>query len=275
VVDLFKGEHKPGPDLSLVECFVVRAQKLATMSEQAFLASYGQVLRALSSLPGAPEESARRIFELHRRYGQQVVDVVDRELKNNASLVQALTLPETSLLAMIVSPVANQTPYTDPIEQEPSASFQAANDPKTIVLEPIVFAIDEVGRKILFRGGAELKGAGFQLLQALANEFEEDIEAAVSKDAFRFVGARQLARRLDVDEQSVRKRVSQTRKTLEQQFLEKSDVQLDDDDVIQTEAWKGYRLNPYLLQVKPQQLQNAEMTTPQMSPRNTTSLSSG
>jgi hypothetical protein len=48
LIDLFKGEHKPGSDLSLVECYVVRAQKLATMSEQAFLANYGQVFRSLS-----------------------------------------------------------------------------------------------------------------------------------------------------------------------------------------------------------------------------------
>jgi hypothetical protein len=71
----------------------------------------------------------------------------------------------------------------------------------------------------------------------LAKEFEEDIAAGVAKDAFRFVGARQLTKRLDVDEQSLRKRVSQTRKMLEQRFLEKCDIQLDDDDVIQSEAW--------------------------------------
>jgi hypothetical protein len=79
LIDLFKGEHKPGSDLSLVECYVVRAQKLATMSEQAFLANYGQVFRSLSSLPGAPEENARQIYQLHRLYGQQVIYVVDRE----------------------------------------------------------------------------------------------------------------------------------------------------------------------------------------------------
>ena len=36
----------------MVESYVVRAQKLATMSEQTFLASYGQVFRALPYLPG-------------------------------------------------------------------------------------------------------------------------------------------------------------------------------------------------------------------------------
>jgi hypothetical protein len=224
LIDLFKGEHKPGSDLSLVECYVVRAQKLATMSEQAFLANYGQVFRALSSLPGPLEDNARRIHDLHRRYGQHVIEVVDRELRNNATLVQALTLPETSLLAMIVSPVAKQPAYVDPLEEEPSPSIQAAHDPKAIGPQPIVFAIDEVGGKILFRGGAD---------------------AGIAKDAFRFVGARHLSKCLGIDEQSLRKRVSQTRKMLEQRFLENCDIQLDDEDVIQSEVWKGYRLNPY------------------------------
>lgn len=88
------------------------------MSEQTFLASYGQVFRALPYLPGSPEENVRQIYELHRRHGQEVIQTVDRELKNNASLVQTLSLPVTSLLAMIVSPVAKQPDYIDPIEAE-------------------------------------------------------------------------------------------------------------------------------------------------------------
>jgi magnesium-transporting ATPase (P-type) len=50
-------------------------------------------------------------------------------------------------------------------------------------------------------------------------------------------------------------RVSRARKALEQQFLNNCDIQLDPEDVVQNEEWKGYRLNPYLLLVKPTQLQ--------------------
>ena|ERR1700730_216779 len=53
-IDLFKGQHKPGP-----ESYVIRAQKLATMSEQIFLASYDQVFRALPYLPGSSEDNVR------------------------------------------------------------------------------------------------------------------------------------------------------------------------------------------------------------------------
>jgi hypothetical protein len=49
--------------VAMVESYVVRAQKLATMSEQTFLASYGQVFRALPYLVGSPEDNVRRIYE--------------------------------------------------------------------------------------------------------------------------------------------------------------------------------------------------------------------
>ncbi|MBV6486702.1 MAG: hypothetical protein GHHEDOFH_00637 [Pseudorhodoplanes sp.] len=259
-IDLFKGEHKPGPALTMVESYVVRAQKLATMSEQTFLASYGQVFRVLPHLPGSPDSNVRKIYDLHRKHGQQVIQIVDRELKNNASLVQALSLPVTSLLAMIVSPVAKQPNFIDPIESEQPASVQAALETQAIVVQPIVFAIDRTARKVLFRGGPELKGASYKLVLELTQEFEVDVEAALGKDAFRYVKAADLARRLSVDEQSLRQRVSRTRKSLEDQFLQHCDKQLDLEDVIQNEEWKGYRLNPYLLQVKPGQLQ--ESSTP-------------
>jgi hypothetical protein len=67
--DLLRGAHGRVEELTMAECHVLRADKLAGMSDTAFLASYGQVFRALSYLPGPPDENARRIWELHRRYG--------------------------------------------------------------------------------------------------------------------------------------------------------------------------------------------------------------
>lgn len=254
-VDLFLGEHTPGPDLAMVESYVLRAQRLATMSEQAFYATYGQVFRALPHLPGSQDDNARRIHDLHRRHGKQVVEVVDRELKNNASLVQALSLPDTSLLAMILSPIAKQPDYADPIESEEPASAQAAIDPPIPARPPLVFALEPDARTVLFRGGPRLTGGAYDQIGELFREFEEDIRAGIPKDEFRFVKADILAERLGIEEQTLRKRVSRARKSLEKQFLECSGVQLDDDDVIENDEWKGYRINPYLLLVNPSQLQ--------------------
>ena len=85
-VDLFTGAHDPGAALTMIESYVVRAQKFATMSEQAFVASYGQIFRAVPYLPGSADQNVRRIWDLHRRHGQEVISVVDGELKNNAGV---------------------------------------------------------------------------------------------------------------------------------------------------------------------------------------------
>lgn len=102
----------------------------------------------------------------------------------------------------------------------------------------------------------EFGGSIYELIAALSQEFEADLDAGTFKDQYRFAKASVLAKRLRIDEQSLRQRVSRARKKIEQAFLHNCDLQLDDDDVIQNEAWKGYRLNPYLLLVKPAQLRD-------------------
>jgi 7-cyano-7-deazaguanine synthase in queuosine biosynthesis len=257
-VDLFKGEQMRGSDLTLVESYVLRAQKLATMSDQGFLASYGQIFRALPYLPGSPDENAQQIYALHRRHAQEVVAVVDQELRNNASLLQALTLPANSLLAMIMSPMANQPVYLDPIESEDSASTQGAADTtKTPSAHPIFLAIDTDRQKVIFRVGPQVGGSAYRLFFELSKEFEQDREARKRKVEFRFVKAAILARRLEIDEPSLRQCVSRTRKKLERAFLAEVDIQLDAEDIIENRGWRGYRLNPFLFLVSPSQLEHS------------------
>jgi hypothetical protein len=63
-----------------------------------------------------------------------------------------------------------------------------------------------------------------------------------------------LLRDLKIQEHSLGQRVFRTRKELEQQFIDAIDYMLDDQDVIQSDRWKGYRLNPYLVLVDVSQL---------------------
>jgi hypothetical protein len=63
-----------------------------------------------------------------------------------------------------------------------------------------------------------------------------------------------LGKRFNIDEASVRKRISRARKALLEGFLERAKRQIAPDDIIQNKEWEGYRLNPHLLQLKPSQL---------------------
>jgi hypothetical protein len=144
----------------------------------------------------------------------------------------------------------------DQTEMEAPASEQAARDTRPTVARPLVFAIDEERKRVLFRGSIEVKGAGFEIVRELAREFEEDVNAGRPKEEFRFVLADALSRRLNIDGQGLRQRITRLRKVLERKFLEALDVQLDTNDVIENDPWRGYRLNPYLLRVHPAQIRD-------------------
>ena len=163
------------------------------MSEQTFLNSFGQIFRVLPYLPGSREENAAKLHELHRRHGETVQAVINRELAHHATLTRSLSLPETSLLMLIQSSAVRLPATVDPAEAEPPASEQAAIDRSRRVERPLVFAIDEKRRRVLFRGGIEIRGVGFDVVKALALEFAEDVRSAFGPDDFRFVKTEDLA----------------------------------------------------------------------------------
>jgi 7-cyano-7-deazaguanine synthase in queuosine biosynthesis len=257
VVDLFRGERKPGLDVVMAESYVLHALKLATMSEQAFFSSFGQLFRIFPYLPGTHEENAAKLYDLHRRHGVMVQDVVRQELAHHATLLQSLSLPETSLLMLMQSASVRLSETLDPTETAPPASELAARESGQVVERPLMFALDEVGKRVLFNGGIEVKGAGFELMKSLTQDFDEDIAAGCSHEAFRFVTANTLSIRLGTDGQVLRQRITRFRKNLEKKFLDALDVQLAGNDVIENDAWSGYRLNPYLLRVQPAQIRDA------------------
>lgn len=270
-VDLFTGAHDPGPALTMMESYVLRAQKLATMSQQTFVATYGQIFRAVPHLPGPPDANVRSIWELHQRHGQEVISVIDDQLKANASVTAMSELPTSSLLSMVVSPVAKQPAYADPVVSEPTASVQAAADSHDYITKRIPFAVDAKTRKVIFEKGLEFGGGVYGLIAGLVEDFEADLDAGTFQDQYRFVKAKTLAKRLRIDEQSLRQRVSRSRKKIEESFLQLFGRQLDAADIIENQEWKGYRLNPYLLLVKAAQLRESAPPMSQVSAEDVTS----
>jgi 7-cyano-7-deazaguanine synthase in queuosine biosynthesis len=269
-VDLFTGAHETGSALTMIASYVLRAQKLANMSQQTFVASYGQVFRAVQCLPGPLDENISNIWNLHRKHGQEVIRVLDRELQSRGTLAHTLDLPANCLLSMVISPIAKQNGYEDPAETEPKASDQAEADGREYKWESIQFGLDGHARKIVFQGGFEIGGSVYELIEALAKQFEADIDVGTFPVHHKFLSARALAERFDIDEPSLRQRISRARKSFVKGFLEKANRQIASDDIIQNQEWKGYRLNPFLLQLKPAQLRHRPFHTSQLGPTTVT-----
>jgi hypothetical protein len=245
-VDLLRGERSPGPDVTLAESYVLTAAAFARLSPVAFAARYGEVFRALPYLEeGSPDLNLHRIHELHSRHGASVAGVIQREVAS-LSLSEMLSLPKTSLLALVQSNVAEAPVQLDLVETERSASEQAADMKDKPIQRPISFGIDELAKRIIFASGVHLSHSGYQLFKALLSEFDEDQAAGCPADKCRYVPAKKVAERLDVEEHTVRHSVGRTRKALTRMFLEHAHAQLGEQDVIQTRAWEGYRLNPFL-----------------------------
>jgi 7-cyano-7-deazaguanine synthase in queuosine biosynthesis len=248
-VQLFTGAHTKPEDITIAEQHISRAERLASMTEPTFLAAYGQVFRALPYLEGSAAENATKIFHLHQRYGRAILDVVNNEMRANAGFIQALGLPDTSLLAMISAPLGVTPIAQDPVQKEPTASAQAAGDTKPIALRRIVFALDEKKRRVVFSDGPILERKRFELVARLAVQFRKDSSAGKSPEKCAFVRTSTLLSDFNIEEHSLGQRVLRTRKELARQFLDAIDFMVDDHDVIQSDRWKGYRLNPYLVLV--------------------------
>jgi hypothetical protein len=175
-------------------------------------------------------------------------------MRANAGFVQALGLPDTSLLAMISAPLGVTPIAQDPVQNEPTASAQAAADTKPIAVRRFVFAFDEKTCRVVFSDGPVLKKASFELLARLAVQFRKDSSAGKFPEDFAYVATRTLLSDFNIEEHSLGQRVLRTRKELARQFLDAIDFMVDDHDVIQSDRWKGYRLNPYLVLVDLSQL---------------------
>ena len=101
-VELFTGARTFGEDRTMIESFVRRAERLRSIHEIDFLVEYPEASRALLHVGLDSEEAGRRIFDLHRRHGEDVVIALAEAHKRFAAEFQRGTLPNSCLLVLTV-----------------------------------------------------------------------------------------------------------------------------------------------------------------------------
>jgi 7-cyano-7-deazaguanine synthase in queuosine biosynthesis len=250
IVDLFTGAHEDARGLTMAERHILRAKKLSGMTEHVFLANYGHVFRALGGLGCSPEEGARRIFQLHRRYGEKIVEIFDAELRKHSSLDELLSLPPTSLVSMIRAPLARQDGFenrrVDDSVGRPKPERPLRHRGRT------TFAID--GQRVLFGDGPTVSGKGSQLFRRLAEQYRSDLQGGKEPAAYLYVSTKRLTDEFNISEEALRQQVHRLRTDLERKFEADTGYTLDREDIVQSTNWTGYRLNPFLIEVDARQL---------------------
>lgn len=246
-VELFRGERKPGLDAMMAGSYVLAAHRHATSTEPAFLHEHGEVLRALPYLsPLSVTDAATSLHQLHRRHGQAVKAVVANEAVTDDPLTARLALPENTLLGMVMGSLSADIACVDQVELAPPAAVLATERGIKVVTRPISFAADQAKSFVVFTEGGKLTGASAKLFLALLPNYQAGQQASAGTDGFAFTKAKFLADQLGVSDQTVRQQIRRARAQLKQLFATKSDVTVEDDDIIETNEWSGYRLNPRL-----------------------------
>jgi 7-cyano-7-deazaguanine synthase in queuosine biosynthesis len=247
-IDLLVGALPAGEARTMVEAYVRAASEIERMNDVAFFSRFGEASRAVRFLPEGANDAGRKIYDLYKRHAIEVCGVVDNGIRENASALRAHTLPAGSLLVLALprredaDTFVSSKPLKDFAEQEFDDEVEAAR------LTPAIrIAFDDESRRVIFDAWPPLSGASYSLLNQLRAEYEQAKLAGTAPENYPFVNSHKLAQRLDVDEPTVRRRISRLRHRLDKHSVAAGNGPLSPDAVIENEAWAGYRLNPAVL----------------------------
>jgi hypothetical protein len=251
-VELFADERKVGEPRSMALSLVSNAQDYPHLSPRGFLSRYaGEILQAVRAFPEETVESfVQRSYELHRRYGNEVDQVIADAIRQYAAEIRDHTLPPHCLLRAVTM---------DPRQEGDRRSLEDAFTPKST--EPdqdtsdfrdfkrtsrIQLALDADRSQIVIDGLGDVgTSAQFELVATLVEQHRADLRAELKSENYAFLRTDSLLEKLGIEsETALRKRVSDFRLRVFDLALKKWGIPLNLNAVIEGRSREGYRLNP-------------------------------
>lgn len=240
-LDLLTGDRSLHEELRMAVAYVKFCQTIDSCEPRQFDEKFPQVAAALSFFPGLSNNSARdRIFDLHRRHAQDVLSVISAGLVSEQSAVVRSTLPPGSLLSLCLSRSTIPAPPTNDVVRQLSDFMDRLDAPVCM------FAVYEEAQRICLGGEFWLDGANFKLFKALLPHHRS---AKAGMTEVPFIELWKLAETLEIDEQSLRQRVTRLRKDVAERLAVDQGIILEIDDFVENRPGKGYRLAPALREV--------------------------
>ncbi len=249
-VDLFEGPRAQFEQVSMLASYVSTVSMIEIMSDRAFFAKFGEAARAYRYLSESAPVAGEKMFHLYKRHAVSVCEVLDKEIANNASRIRGNLLPPSCLLMIAASQRAGQIKRAilDEISQHSSVAYEGLGSldvggrQSGLILN---VAFDEAGRRVVIEGLGHISGASYDLLEALRPSFRRAREAELRPERHPFLKASELAQYLNLDEPSLRKRVSRFRNEELMSLCNFAGHSLPEDAIIENLPWHGYRLNPF------------------------------
>jgi 7-cyano-7-deazaguanine synthase in queuosine biosynthesis len=257
-VDLLTGPRDEGVDRTMAESFVRHAREFVKMSDVGFVGRFGgHVARAAGGFPGlAADQVVTQAISLHQRHGQAVMSALELGFKKHARALAEGTLPGSCILRLVGEGQAPIPPpeIRDPTERESSkrSPLDGRDFGRT---SEIRLAVDVAKKRVLIRGIEPIRSPGsFSLVAVLVEAYETDRSERRAPENHRYVKTLNLTQMLRVNDLALRRRVERLRRSVAGSYERCFGLSLGGDAVIQNQPWRGYRLNPLVRVVAPDQI---------------------
>lgn len=215
------------------------ARRLCVAPPRQFQADFAAPLADVAA--GYPQQRPGEVltaaYEMHRRHGMAVNDVLEKMLRQYGPLIIKGAVPEGSLLATVLkdgveAPVA--TVETIETDDQVVANGVEGIFPLRLTFDP------DGGPRLHIVGLGDFSGKSFQVVGNLRPYHEEDRLSAKSADKHRFIPTG----RLGESKASVRQHVNRCRAALAETYKAVEGELPDKALLIESGSHKGYRLDP-------------------------------
>ena len=128
VEDRLDGRRGRGESRAMIAAYVETASDICRMSPIEFFSRYGEGSRVLKHIDGSADTTALKLFELHKRHGKAVSDVIDQSIAKYASAIRKRELPNSCLLRLVCDPAVSTSdvttiPSSTPIKKDELPDF--------------------------------------------------------------------------------------------------------------------------------------------------------
>jgi len=258
LVDLLLGPREPGVDRAMAVDTVRSALEFRRLSEDDFATRFaGEFAWLTMSFPDlASDEVARRFVAMFCRHGDAVRKIFTKAANAHASDLIDHAIPDSCLLQIAVNSPGigfDDEPITlRPPKEKVGLVASAENTERGSIL----LAVDDAAKRILIDGLASLTAPGeFRLVSVLIRRHKEDLAAERAPRNFRTISAADLAAAASsTGDTAGRQAVSRVRKKISAEYQQLYGSPLGLDAVIENVQGRGYRLNPHVRVVTPDQL---------------------
>lgn len=259
--DVLFGERGSERSMTMAVEWTRHALGLRELDQQGFMERFGQeVSRILRGHPDLPGRTALDLaLKMHHRQSSVVREVLASVLRERADDLVSQRLPATCLVRLHLGSGEGSLPQYlgGQDERATSSEVETVNEidavPEAGAPLHVAFLMEGTRPVVDVMGLTSVIGPPARVPHALKPVFDDDRRNGVAPEDHQYSIGTSLPGLIDMTKGSIRKAVQRCRKQIAEEYTRLHGVPPAGDLLIQTRRSSGYRLDPYIVVVPPNQ----------------------